>query len=81
MFMSFSLYSYAFQDAAKYRDELMILAPHSLLKCSSDATTLVFSLVKYSTDATTLLSFSKKNSDISLPICEVLGFLDNHLTV
>uniref|UniRef100_A0ACD5U6P0 Uncharacterized protein n=1 Tax=Avena sativa TaxID=4498 RepID=A0ACD5U6P0_AVESA len=29
-----------FADAAKYRDELMILAPHSLLKCSSDATTL-----------------------------------------
>ncbi|XP_066361937.1 uncharacterized protein [Miscanthus floridulus] len=29
-----------FEDAAKYRDELMILAPHSLLKCSSDATTL-----------------------------------------
>lgn len=29
------------QDAAKYRDELKIVAPHSLLKCSSDATTLV----------------------------------------
>ncbi|KQK07280.1 uncharacterized protein LOC100832438 [Brachypodium distachyon] len=29
-----------FADAAKYRDELMILAPHSLLKCSSDATTV-----------------------------------------
>ncbi|NP_001151326.1 uvrB/uvrC motif family protein [Zea mays] len=29
-----------FEDAAKYRDELKILAPHSLLKCSSDATTL-----------------------------------------
>ncbi|CAD6334489.1 unnamed protein product [Miscanthus lutarioriparius] len=29
-----------FEDAAKYRDELTILAPHSLLKCSSDATTL-----------------------------------------
>nr|CAB3460379.1 unnamed protein product [Digitaria exilis] len=27
-------------DAAKYRDELKILAPHCLLKCSSDATTL-----------------------------------------
>lgn len=31
----------SFQDAAKYRDELTVLAPHSLLKCSSDATTLV----------------------------------------
>jgi len=30
-----------FEDAAKYRDELKILAPHSLLRCSSDATTLV----------------------------------------
>ncbi|XP_066368356.1 uncharacterized protein [Miscanthus floridulus] len=30
-----------FEDAAKYRDELTILAPHSLLKCSSDATTLL----------------------------------------
>lgn len=29
-----------FEDAAKYRDELKIIAPHSLLKCSSDATTL-----------------------------------------
>lgn len=29
-----------FEDAAKYRDDLKILAPHSLLKCSSDATTL-----------------------------------------
>ncbi|OAY69260.1 uncharacterized protein LOC109716698 [Ananas comosus] len=29
-----------FEDAAKYRDELKIVAPHSLLKCSSDATTL-----------------------------------------
>ncbi|KAK9119746.1 hypothetical protein Scep_017839 [Stephania cephalantha] len=29
-----------FEDAAKYRDELKLLAPHSLLKCSSDATTL-----------------------------------------
>ncbi|KAG9446366.1 hypothetical protein H6P81_012494 [Aristolochia fimbriata] len=29
-----------FEDAAKYRDELKELAPHALLKCSSDATTL-----------------------------------------
>ncbi|CAN1774688.1 Protein ApaG [Linum perenne] len=29
-----------FGDAAKYRDELNQLAPHSLLKCSSDTTTL-----------------------------------------
>ncbi|CAL9114090.1 unnamed protein product [Musa textilis] len=29
-----------FEDAAKYRDELKIIAPHALLKCSSDATTL-----------------------------------------
>ncbi|XP_052177036.1 uncharacterized protein LOC127791222 [Diospyros lotus] len=29
-----------FEDAAKYRDELMEIAPHSLLKCTSDATTL-----------------------------------------
>ncbi|PON72206.1 UVR domain containing protein [Parasponia andersonii] len=29
-----------FEDAAKYRDELREIAPHSLLKCSSDATTL-----------------------------------------
>ncbi|KAK3137387.1 hypothetical protein QOZ80_5BG0451590 [Eleusine coracana subsp. coracana] len=29
-----------FEDAAKYRNELKILAPHCLLKCSSDATTL-----------------------------------------
>ncbi|GAU48749.1 hypothetical protein TSUD_185440 [Trifolium subterraneum] len=28
-----------FQDAASYRDELKKIAPHSLLKCSSDATT------------------------------------------
>lgn len=30
-----------FQDAARYGDELKEIAPHSLLKCSSDATTLV----------------------------------------
>ncbi|CAL0320006.1 unnamed protein product [Lupinus luteus] len=29
-----------FQDAARYRDELKDIAPYSLLKCSSDATTL-----------------------------------------
>ncbi|XP_074302789.1 uncharacterized protein LOC141634878 [Silene latifolia] len=29
-----------FQDAAMYRDELNEISPHSLLKCSSDATTL-----------------------------------------
>ncbi|KAK9277984.1 hypothetical protein L1049_027541 [Liquidambar formosana] len=29
-----------FEEAAKYRDELKEIAPHSLLKCSSDATTL-----------------------------------------
>ncbi|GLU20730.1 hypothetical protein SLE2022_369130 [Rubroshorea leprosula] len=29
-----------FEDAVKYRDELKEIAPHSLLKCSSDATTL-----------------------------------------
>jgi len=29
-----------FQDAASYRDELNKIAPHSLLKCCSDATTL-----------------------------------------
>ncbi|OIW17735.1 hypothetical protein TanjilG_29085 [Lupinus angustifolius] len=29
-----------FQDAARYRDELKKVAPHSLLKCSSEATTL-----------------------------------------
>ncbi|KAK1564635.1 hypothetical protein Q3G72_007695 [Acer saccharum] len=29
-----------FEDATKYRDELKEIAPHSLLKCSSDATTL-----------------------------------------
>ncbi|XP_010248518.1 PREDICTED: uncharacterized protein LOC104591415 [Nelumbo nucifera] len=29
-----------FEDAARYRDELQLLAPHTLLKCSSDATTL-----------------------------------------
>ncbi|OIT37197.1 PREDICTED: uncharacterized protein LOC109241106 isoform X1 [Nicotiana attenuata] len=29
-----------FEDAARYRDELKDVAPHSLLKCSSDATTL-----------------------------------------
>ncbi|RDX61660.1 apaG, partial [Mucuna pruriens] len=29
-----------FQDAARYRDELKAIAPHSLLKCSSEATTL-----------------------------------------
>ncbi|XP_048329105.1 uncharacterized protein LOC107418365 [Ziziphus jujuba] len=29
-----------FKDAAKYRDELQEIAPNSLLKCSSDATTL-----------------------------------------
>ncbi|KAK7354044.1 hypothetical protein VNO80_19500 [Phaseolus coccineus] len=29
-----------FQDAAKYRDRLKEIAPHSLLKCSSDCTTL-----------------------------------------
>uniref|UniRef100_A0A452Y463 ApaG domain-containing protein n=2 Tax=Triticinae TaxID=1648030 RepID=A0A452Y463_AEGTS len=36
----YSISSVPLMDAAKYRDELMILAPHSLLKCSSDATTL-----------------------------------------
>lgn len=29
-----------FEDAARYRDQLKDIAPHSLLKCSSDATTL-----------------------------------------
>ncbi|KAK9926874.1 hypothetical protein M0R45_024082 [Rubus argutus] len=29
-----------FEDAANYRDELKEIAPHSFLKCSSDATTL-----------------------------------------
>lgn len=29
-----------FEDAARYRDELKNVAPHALLKCSSDATTL-----------------------------------------
>lgn len=29
-----------FEDAARYRDELKEISPHSLLKCSSDATTL-----------------------------------------
>ncbi|KAG6573063.1 hypothetical protein SDJN03_26950, partial [Cucurbita argyrosperma subsp. sororia] len=29
-----------FEDAAKYRDDLNEIAPHSLLKCASDATTL-----------------------------------------
>ena len=29
------------QDAARYRDELQEISPHSLLKCSSDFTTLV----------------------------------------
>ncbi|KAJ7956227.1 Protein ApaG like [Quillaja saponaria] len=29
-----------FEDAAKHRDELKEIAPHSLLKCSSDTTTL-----------------------------------------
>ncbi|KAL0918523.1 hypothetical protein M5K25_010535 [Dendrobium thyrsiflorum] len=29
-----------FEDAARYRNELNILAPHALLKCSSDATTV-----------------------------------------
>ncbi|KAJ6797199.1 Uncharacterized protein M6B38_110545 [Iris pallida] len=29
-----------FEDAARYRDELRVVAPYSLLKCSSDATTL-----------------------------------------
>jgi hypothetical protein len=41
MFLIFFSCIHASQDAAKYRDELQILAPHSLLKCSSDATTLV----------------------------------------
>ncbi|XP_021634212.1 uncharacterized protein LOC110630887 isoform X2 [Manihot esculenta] len=30
-----------FEDAVRYRDELKEIAPHSLLKCSSDATTLL----------------------------------------
>lgn len=29
-----------FEDAARYRDELKVVAPHALLKCSSDSTTL-----------------------------------------
>lgn len=29
-----------FEDAARYRDQMKDIAPHSLLKCSSDATTL-----------------------------------------
>ncbi|XP_011622001.1 uncharacterized protein LOC18430461 isoform X2 [Amborella trichopoda] len=29
-----------YEDAASYRDELMAVAPHSLLKCSSDSTTV-----------------------------------------
>jgi len=35
------------QDAAKYRDQLREIAPHSLLKCSSDSTTLVWMLVTF----------------------------------
>ncbi|KAF7806072.1 Protein apaG [Senna tora] len=33
-----------FKDAAKYRDELREMGPHSLLKCSSNATTLGISV-------------------------------------
>lgn len=33
------------QDAAKYRDELREIGPHSLLKCSSNTTTLVLLLI------------------------------------
>jgi len=35
------------QDAAKYRDQLKEIAPHSLLKCSSDCTTLVWILLTF----------------------------------
>ncbi|WMV58410.1 hypothetical protein MTR67_051795 [Solanum verrucosum] len=39
--LSFTLsLSMSSQDAARYRDELKDIAPHSLLKCSSEATTL-----------------------------------------
>ncbi|PWA30155.1 UVR domain, ApaG domain protein [Artemisia annua] len=30
-----------FEEAARYRDQIKEIAPHYLLKCSSDATTLV----------------------------------------
>lgn len=40
-FMMFFFYNILYQDAARYRDELKEIAPYSLLKCSSDATTLV----------------------------------------
>ncbi|XP_023542879.1 uncharacterized protein LOC111802666 [Cucurbita pepo subsp. pepo] len=38
--MKEAISSERFEDAAKYRDELNEIAPHSLLKCASDATTL-----------------------------------------
>lgn len=38
--MKEAIASERYEDAAKYRNELKEIAPHSLLKCSSDATTL-----------------------------------------
>ncbi|XP_023000699.1 uncharacterized protein LOC111782842 [Cucurbita pepo subsp. pepo] len=38
--MKEAISSERFEDAAKYRDELNEIAPHCLLKCASDATTL-----------------------------------------
>lgn len=40
-----SVLPFSTQDAARYRDELKEISPHSLLKCSSDATTLVGTLL------------------------------------
>ncbi|XP_017407377.1 polymerase delta-interacting protein 2-like isoform X1 [Vigna umbellata] len=39
-FYTWAPFPLSFQDAASYRDELKKIAPHSLLKCCSDATTL-----------------------------------------
>lgn len=52
------------QDAATYRDELKEISPHTLLKCSSEATTLVWQAsLHHVTRALVIFKHSSLDSD------------------
>ncbi|KAF3669831.1 hypothetical protein FXO37_08827 [Capsicum annuum] len=69
-----------FEDAARFRDELKNIAPHSLLKCSSDATTLFSSKVSPILDCVKAISRSQakyyiKTSDINISTYGLLSHM------
>ncbi|KAF3632974.1 hypothetical protein BC332_24102 [Capsicum chinense] len=68
------------QDAARFRDELKNIAPHSLLKCSSDATTLVSPKAPPIRDSVKAISRSQakyyiKTSDINISTYGLLSHM------